>query len=68
MVVLSLATAAYLLATGQAFYVDGLFLLLVAGLIALAFGLYLWFLINRAKEELKPPPPGKKPAAPADSD
>lgn len=69
MVLLSLATVVWLLASGQAAYVDGLFLLLVAGVVALAFSLYLWFLINRALEELKPPKPGaRKPAPPADAE
>ena len=40
----------WLLVTGQAAYVDGLFLLLTCLLSALAFALYLMFMINRAKE------------------
>jgi len=46
----SLAAAGWLLATGQAGTVDGLFLLLTCLLIALAFGLYLVFMIRRAME------------------
>jgi len=57
----SLAAAAWLLATGQAGTVDGLFLLLTCLLIALAFGLYLLFMIRRAME----PTPAPTPAAAA---
>ena len=55
----SLAAAGWLLATGQAGTVDGLFLLLTCLLIALAFGLYLLFMIRRAME----PAPAPAPAA-----
>jgi hypothetical protein len=55
----SLAGAVWLLATGQAGTVDGLFLLLTCLLIALAFGLYLVFMIRRAME----PAPAPTPAA-----
>jgi Na+/proline symporter len=64
MIFASLAAAAYIVASGQAHYVDGLFLLLCCLLMALVFALYVMFLINRAKQELNPPPPGKKPPAP----
>jgi hypothetical protein len=47
-VIASLAAAGWLLATGQAGSVDGLFLLLTSLLVALAFGLYLAFMIRRA--------------------
>jgi hypothetical protein len=57
----SLAAAGWLLATGQAGTVDGLFLLLTCLLIALAFGLYLLFMIRRAME----PAPAPAPAAQA---
>jgi len=62
----SLATAGWLLATGQAGTVDGLFLLLTALLIALVFALYVMFMIHRAMEAAKPaaPAPAAK-AAPA---
>jgi Na+/proline symporter len=64
---LSLAAAAWLVATGQAAYVDGIFLVLVCLVVALAFALYMWFLYKRTKQELLPPPPGKKkPAPPSD--
>ena len=51
----SLAAAGWLLATGQAGTVDGLFLLLTCLLIALAFGLYLVFMIRRAMEPAPAP-------------
>lgn len=54
----SLAAAGWLLASGQAGSVDGLFLLLTCLLVALAFGLYLAFMIRRAME------PAPVPAAP----
>jgi hypothetical protein len=62
-VLASLAAVAWLIVTGQAFSVDGLFLLLTSGLILLAFSLYLVFMIRRAMEELKPAPPAKPGAA-----
>ena len=46
----SLAAAGWLLVSGQAGSVDGLFLLLTCLLIALAFGLYIVFMIQRAME------------------
>lgn len=63
MVVVSLAASGWLLVTGQAGTVDGLFLLLTCLLVALAFALYLMFMVNRAKESLQPAPQPK--AAPA---
>lgn len=64
MVIVSLAAAGWLLVSGQAGYVDGLFLLLTCLLAALAFGLYLMFMINRARESLKAAAkPAKTPAA-----
>jgi hypothetical protein len=65
MVIVSLAAAAWLLVSGQAGYVDGLFLMLTCLLVALAFALYLMYMINRAKESLKPAAPAKAPAATA---
>jgi hypothetical protein len=56
MIVVSLAAAAWLLITGQAATVDGLFLLLTALLSAAAFGLYVKFMIGRAMEAQKPAP------------
>lgn len=55
----SLAAAGWLLASGQAGSVDGLFLLLTCLLVALAFGLYLAFMIKRALEP--PPAPAPQP-------
>jgi hypothetical protein len=63
MVIASLAASAWLVASGQAAYVDGLFLLLTCLLTALCFALYLMFMINRAKESLKPAPAAKAAAA-----
>ena len=65
----SLGATAWLVATGQAETVDGLFLLLMCLTIALAFGLYVMFMIRRAMESLQPPAakpakaPGSAPAA-----
>ena len=56
----SLAAAGWLLASGQAGSVDGLFLLLTCLLVALAFGLYLAFMIKRAMEPT--PAPAAQPA------
>ncbi len=61
-----LAAAAWLLASGQAGTVDGLFLLLTALLTALCFALYVIFLIRRAMEVAVKPPaaqPAKAGAA-----
>jgi hypothetical protein len=60
----SLGAAGWLLASGQAGSVDGLFLLLTCLLIALAFGLYLAFMIRRAMEPAPPAPQPAKSAAP----
>jgi len=46
----SLGASGWLLATGQAASVDGLFLLLTCLLVASAFGLYVMFMIHRAME------------------
>ncbi len=62
----SLAAAGWLLASGQAGSVDGLFLLLTCLLVALAFGLYLAFMIRRAMEPTAAPAAQPaKTAAPA---
>ncbi len=50
MVIVSLAAAGWLLISGQAGTVDGLFLLLTCLLLALAFALYVVFMIRRAME------------------
>jgi len=55
MIVVSLGAAAYLLATGQALTIDGLFTVLVALLTAVVFALYIMFVIHRAMEPAKPP-------------
>jgi hypothetical protein len=66
MIVLGLASAVWLFATGQADTVDGLFMLLTAGLIAAAFGIYVLYVIRRALEEATPKPvPAAKAGAPA---
>lgn len=59
-ILVCLGTTAILLINGQAQSVDGLFLILMCLSVALAFGLYLMFMIKRAME---PPPPPPKPAA-----
>jgi hypothetical protein len=59
-IVVCLGTCAILLINGQAESVDGLFLILMCLAVALAFGLYLMFMIKRAME---PPPAPPKPAA-----
>jgi len=50
MVVVSLAAIGYLIVTGQALTVDGLFLVLTALISAAAFGLYIKFVIGTAME------------------
>ena len=57
----SLCAAGWLVATGQAATVDGLFLLLTCLLVAAAFGLYVMFMIHRAMEPVETP--AAKPAA-----
>jgi uncharacterized membrane-anchored protein len=59
-IVAGVAAAAYLVATGQAATVDGLFLALTALLLAAGFAMYLIYMIRRAMEAAKP-----KPATPA---
>ncbi len=61
----SLGASGWLVATGQAATVDGLFLLLMCLTIALAFGLYVMFMIRRAMEPLQQP--AAKPAKAAAS-
>jgi hypothetical protein len=53
MIAAGLGSAAWLVATGQATTVDGLFLLLTALLIAACFALYIVFMIRRAMEAFK---------------
>jgi hypothetical protein len=65
-IVASLAAAGYLLATGQAGTVDGLFLLLTCLLIAFAFSLYVMYVIRHALEPAEPVKSQQpKPATPA---
>ena len=51
----SLAAAGWLLVSGQAGTVDGLFLLLTCLLVALAFGLYVAFMIRQAMAAAEAP-------------
>jgi hypothetical protein len=57
MIVAGVGAAVWLVATGQAGTVDGLFLVLTALLGALVFALYVMFLIHRAMEAAKAPAP-----------
>jgi hypothetical protein len=61
MIAVSLAGAAYLIATGQAGSVDGLFLVVTALLIALCFALYVFYMVRRAMETA--PQPAQKAKA-----
>ena len=54
MIAASGAAVAYLLVTGQAGTVDGLFLVITALLIAACFVIYLAYMIRRAMEAEKP--------------
>jgi heme A synthase len=63
MVVVGLAASGWLVVSGQAATVDGLFLLLTCLLVAAAFALYLMFMINRAKQSLQPAAPAKAAAS-----
>ena len=65
MIVGGIAAAGWLVVSGQALTVDGLFLVLTALLIALVFGLYLVFLIRRAMESSKPAAAPAAKAVPA---
>jgi TRAP-type C4-dicarboxylate transport system permease small subunit len=51
----SLGATVWLIATGQAVSVDGLFLLLMCLTVAGAFGLYVRFMIKRAMEPFQAP-------------
>jgi hypothetical protein len=53
MIVASIGAAAYLVVSGQAGTVDGLFLVVTALLIALCFLLYIGYMIARAMEAQK---------------
>lgn len=63
MILASLGAAAWLLVTGQAGTVDGLFLFLTALLSAAVFGLYIKFVVGRALEAQKKAQPAPAPAA-----
>ena len=56
-------SAAYLVVTGQAGTVDGLFLVLTALLLALVFALNVVYMLNRAMEAAKGP--ASQPTKPA---
>ena len=62
----SLAASGWLLSSGQAGTVDGLFLLCTCLLVALVFALYVMFMIHRTMESLAPKP-ASKPAKAASS-
>jgi hypothetical protein len=59
----SLAVAVWLAATGQAAYVDGLFLLISCLVLALAFGLYIRYLIRSVAPGVPVTAPSKSKAA-----
>jgi hypothetical protein len=63
MIVGSLAAVVWLVVTGQALTVDGLFLVISVLLVAAGFGLYLKFLIRRAMEPPAPPAKGTASAS-----
>jgi TRAP-type C4-dicarboxylate transport system permease small subunit len=63
MIAIGGATVAYLIATGQALTLDGLFLTLTALILAAGFGLYLIYMIRRAMEQAKPAPAAKTAAS-----
>jgi membrane protein DedA with SNARE-associated domain len=66
MIVVCLGAAGWLVASGQAGTVDGLFLVLTALLIAAVFAMYVKYMIGRAMEESKAPAAAAQPAkAPA---
>ena len=67
MIVAGVGTAVWLVVSGQAGTVDGLFLALTALLLAAAFVLYVVFMIRRAMAEVRPAAtrPAKSAAAPA---
>ena len=65
MIAASGGAAAYLVVSGQAGTVDGLFLVVTALLIALSFMLYVAYMIGRAMEAQKPAPQTTKAGATA---
>jgi hypothetical protein len=66
MILGGLGAAVWLIMTGQALTVDGLFLFLTALLTAVVFGMYVMFVIHRAMEAAAAPAkPAAKETAPA---
>ena len=65
MVAVAGASVVYLIVTGQAASVDGLFLVVTALTIAAGFALYVVYVIHRAMEPAKPAPQPAKASAPA---
>jgi len=65
MIAVAGASVVYLIASGQAASVDGLFLVVTALTIAAGFGLYAVYQIRRAMEPAKPAPQPAKASAPA---
>ncbi len=61
----SLGAAVWLVVTGQAAYLDGIFLLVTCLVLAFAFGLYAASMLKRALSELKAPASGTAKAAAA---
>lgn len=59
----AVACVGYLVATGQALTLDGLFLALAALLLAAGFALYLVYMIRKSMEAAKAPAPAARPAA-----
>ena len=53
MIAIGVAATGYLIATGQALTLDGLFLILTALLLAAGFALYLRYLIRQAMQSPK---------------
>jgi hypothetical protein len=66
-VLASLGVAGWLVGTGQAFAVDGLFLLLTCLLLAFGFGLYVAFLVRQALKEVQDAPGTAAPKGSAQS-
>jgi len=66
MIAAGVACVAYLVVTGQAATVDGLFLALTALTLAAGFAIYLVYMIRRAMQPAKTAPAAaKSPASPA---
>jgi hypothetical protein len=65
MIVVGLAATGWLLATGQAGTVDGLFLVLTALLNVAVFGLYVLYMLGRAMEAPKAAAQPTKAGAPS---